>query len=145
MKINECTWCYGVGCRECGYRPALTITAILMLFVSIGCAHINPAFEAYLPEGMPTEGLTIEYGMVPVNEDMNITTIANCFNLSIGPTIVVGRVGWAQLNEIERRWLMRHEFGHCIEHLAHDRSIGPDGCPMSIMNPSIPKGQCLKQ
>lgn len=44
---------------------------------------------------------------------------------------------WAQASNLERKWLVYHELGHCELGLSHDNRMN-EVCPVSIMHKEFP-------
>lgn len=52
---------------------------------------------------------------------------------------------WNTLTKYQKKLVLVHEIGHCDKDLNHIKNLLPDGCPSSIMFPSIFSSNCFKK
>lgn len=77
------------------------------------------------------------------------TSVGVCYYFPITATRVVAyRIAlrkdtWLYLSPLQRASLVFHELGHCHMSMDHDTRVRPDGCPLSLMYPSVIDDQCL--
>lgn len=60
-------------------------------------------------------------------------------NIGINPD------AWLHYSYYQRLALLLHEIGHCDFNLQHDKRLYSNGCPQSVMYPSVPSYRCLKK
>ncbi len=71
------------------------------------------------------------------------TVIGQCDH--IAKIITVDPTYWfsAYTTERDKVSLIRHELGHCICKLSHNKAVMPDRCPASLMTPTTLSRECL--
>lgn len=58
--------------------------------------------------------------------------------------IIIDKTYWDRLDYKVRQLLIWHELGHCLFNKKHDNLLMHDGCPNSIMHPTILSDRCVE-
>lgn len=59
--------------------------------------------------------------------------------------IVIDKTHWKRLSYKVRQLLLYHELAHCLLNKKHDERFRLDGCPLSIMYPTILSEYCAEE
>lgn len=97
------------------------------------------------------ELLNVDVGHIPVVwvERLPGNAVGACyfFPITAGRIVpyrlAIKRESWLHLSPLQRAGLVFHELGHCHLAMSHITSLRPDGCPKSLMFPSVMTDACL--
>lgn len=124
----------------------LMLLAIALGTAATSCAKApqDPAAASYVAEFVSDYGVNvdhIEIRMISLDEMSKF--IPGSAGVCVGGSLVVIRGDyWLTLTDDQKKFLVYHELGHCALGEAHRADIGTDGCPTSIMYPSVLPAQC---
>jgi hypothetical protein len=57
--------------------------------------------------------------------------------------VLVDKTHWDRLLPKSRQILILHELGHCLFNSKHDETLRADGCPQSMMYPTLVSTSCI--
>lgn len=134
-------------------RPMIYLLSFLFItYTSIpATTQIDPVFEPYMritPFGfnelVKESHLVIKLGVIRDKEVVGFC--AKEYNV-LGDLsrrlIIIDKNYWNGFSYKKRQLLLWHEIGHCMFNKKHDDNLFLDGCPRSIMHPSVIPEKCI--
>lgn len=109
---------------------------VLGLLIS-ACGHrgiVDPAFQRGLAKFISYHGAAVA---APVDIHFGPTGIPGIVGYCEGGAITVDPDWWALATPTSQDSLIIHELGHCALGWEHDTLTIADGCPESVMYPSV--------
>lgn len=134
-------------------RPMIYLLSFLFItYTSIpATTQIDPVFEPYIrfiPNSMfsliKDSHLVVKLGIIKDKEV--VAFCAKEYNLLGNLTrrlIVFDKDYWNGFSYKKRQLTLIHEFQHCLFSKKHDESLRFDGCPRSVMYPTVLSQKCI--
>jgi hypothetical protein len=69
--------------------------------------------------------------------------VAACNKKSKNKIIYINPKRWSDLSKIQKKLVLTHEIGHCDKLLEHNTKLRKDGCPVSVMYPTVFSNACF--
>lgn len=136
-------------------RPMIYLLSFLFItYTSIpATTQIDPVFESYIrfiPNSMfsliEDSHLVVKLGIIKDKEV--VAFCAKEYSLLGKLTrrlIIFDKDYWNGFSYKKRQLTILHEFGHCLYNMGHDERLRPDGCPISIMYPTVLSEVCIER
>jgi len=111
---------------------------------------VDPELMPYVKDFERDYNLSLEkvtarfYNLDLIMDDRNVVGICEYnYHDNTKNKVFIDTKYWTFASGIHRKMLVYHELGHCVLHRKHRRDKLKNGCPTSLMNPSILKARCF--
>lgn len=113
-----------------------TFLAVFLASCSTLSTEVDPELYDYAVRfdkdmGVSSKGVGMIFG------NMQGTVIGVCSQQGSARQITIKKSYWNFADEQTREQLMYHELAHCVIGLDHDIKVRADGCPVSLMFPTM--------
>ncbi len=129
-------------------RKVVWSMVIVLIIATMVLSTIDPRYETVNPAFRPyVDVFEFHYKQKVISgiefRELEDTAVGTCYfktdSIAVDPTY------WKYANETERLILILHELGHCDLRRLHIEGKFEDGCPQSLMHPTVIPNQCFER
>jgi hypothetical protein len=119
----------------------------LLLLSLISCSSKPTKLNISMNNVNKFDGILKEFNLSTktpiILKDLPGKAVAACNKKSKNKIIYVNSKRWNDLSKVQKKLVLTHEIGHCDRFLKHDTRLRKDGCPVSIMYPTVFSDKCF--